>query len=1203
MYNMNGTVRDYITFEEIKKVIDIDGDLKDDGGKSLVEQYVISNGIREHLKDLAINVSKSKHDSLQVIGSYGSGKSHMLAFIISILENKDNAKLIKDEEIRTLFVNKLNRNFKVVQFELHSNIKDMGEIFFFRIRQQLKKKYGIDIPKKDYNEIIDHKEEIDEILSIIKKDNPDSGLVVVIDEISDFMKGKPSKEAKIRDTQFMRVIAQKSKDCDFMFIGAMQEQIFTNPEFIDDADSLGRVYERFNVVQISREDIKKVVSNRMLKKNSEQKIELEKLLEGYAKKIPLVRNKMDEFIELYPIHPYVMDIFNELPIFETRGVISFTSNNVSQILDKDEGTFITFDKIYDQIADTHTLKNLDEIRPIIDAVSSLDSKIDLLRSHHQDYAKQIVKALAILKLHGKTLNNGATAEELANNLMVISDKFDSIDQIKIVLDNLRKVTEGQFISENKGYYFLDLENKIDYDVVINRKAENLTRSQKDEELLKIFIDNFQLGSKGEYDYRVFEDVCRWNDKNSFREGIFLYDDGESSLSTESQDFNFILKSPYIRESQWQGSGNNVILNINYNEQLDEFLKRIAATEILLGDNKYDKQIIKRKQTIAIKDLKKYLMEILMDSEVAYNNKIKKVKDLITKEPEILADLYVSLKQNVFQDYFNEKYNKYPRFTHGISKENIGNEVDKTIKTIVKVGIDGLDSNGKGYLKSLNLININGDVTIDKSEFSDIILAILKENPGKNVNLEEVRKRFKKEPYGVNEEILDLILIFLTYNGFINLVKRGGGDISSAELSEFFGKEGHNAFEKLVYMKLESDLPIMEIGETLKCFGINPSLLKDKNNRGKAVQLFKESILKMEQKQQEVLKGLKRLDGKLEIFNNTSKIYSYILEIDKLILENYKNINTPMSLKKLVITKDELEKLKHRLELIEKVFLFLKDYDEWIEKEYRYIKKSFLQDLKEVHTELRDSFKECSAIVKNIEKVINPEERRQLKGKIQQYKEKYKKIYWHLHEKNVGEEIKWDILDRIKNSKTFKNFHKLRLVTGISENKFCEVEKNITKLESLKCNNLNFDDLENYYNCPHCNYPERYNLDFDINQEIENIEKEINVLYTNWKKIILNQVDDYKNQIEFLNDNEKVIINNISSKRDLPKNIDESVIKAFNNLFKDIEERFISIEDIQRIIFCDGETLTIKDFEEKLDNLKRYVTTNIKNKENLRIKKK
>ena len=89
--------------------------------------------------------------------------------------------------------------------------------------------------------------------------------MVIVDEISDFLKQK-SKEKINRDVQFMRVLGQVAQSCDFMFIGAMQEHVFSNPKYVDEAESIGRVAERFEIITIRREDIKRVISRRVLNK-------------------------------------------------------------------------------------------------------------------------------------------------------------------------------------------------------------------------------------------------------------------------------------------------------------------------------------------------------------------------------------------------------------------------------------------------------------------------------------------------------------------------------------------------------------------------------------------------------------------------------------------------------------------------------------------------------------------------------------------------------------------------------------------------------------------------------------------------------------------------------------------------------------------------------------------------------------------------
>jgi hypothetical protein len=248
----------------------------------------------------------------------------------------------------------------------------------------------------------------------------------------------------------------------------MQEHIITNPKYVDEAKSFGRVSERFQIITIKREDIKKVIAKRVLNKTRKQRIKLEKLFSDYTKYYPAIQARLNEFIDLFPLHPYVVQIFSELPYFEKRGVIQFTIQEVEKVLDKEFPHLITYDLIYDEIESKHTVKNLDTVSPVVDAVQTLGSKIDLLEEKRQKTASEVIKALGVLKLYGKSTNNGANSQELANTLLILpSNKMlEAEDEISLVLDELRKVTDGQFINRTKeGYYFLDLQLNIDYDQV------------------------------------------------------------------------------------------------------------------------------------------------------------------------------------------------------------------------------------------------------------------------------------------------------------------------------------------------------------------------------------------------------------------------------------------------------------------------------------------------------------------------------------------------------------------------------------------------------------------------------------------------------------------------------------------------------------------------------------------------------------------
>ncbi len=416
-------VKELINYERIKDVIDISQDLStEESSKNLVEKYIISEDMKDHLIELAKDLEKPVHKSIQIIGTYGSGKSHLLAFITAILNNHSLSQYISDEKVRDIFVKNIKRKFVLVQFELGPSTATMQDFFYDNISEQLKNKYGIDIDidGDDVNSYKDHREVIKKIISKVKEKDPTLCLVVIIDEISDFLKTKTTKEEKLMQTQFLRVLGQASQAMDFMMIGAMQENIFSNSEYIDDAEAMGRVMERFNIITITNENSKKVISSRLLNKNLEQRENIEDELEKYVEKIPFIRNKMNEFVDLYPMHPYVMDVFSNLPYFEKRGIIKFTGEQVEKILDKGFDSFITFDKIYDEMEAKHNIRNTPDVFNVVEAVRTLKSKLDLLTENEKIEAEKIIKALAVLKIQSKTNHNGATAEELGNHLLIVT---------------------------------------------------------------------------------------------------------------------------------------------------------------------------------------------------------------------------------------------------------------------------------------------------------------------------------------------------------------------------------------------------------------------------------------------------------------------------------------------------------------------------------------------------------------------------------------------------------------------------------------------------------------------------------------------------------------------------------------------------------------------------------------------------------------
>jgi KaiC/GvpD/RAD55 family RecA-like ATPase len=470
---MDLLIRDLIQFEKVEEVIKL---RKEEKTHEYVEKYVISESLQRNLLYMLEVLSSPTHKSFNVVGNYGTGKSHFLAFAAAILEQPDLRSQIQDDEVRAA-AQRLDRRMLVVRFELGAAAEvSLRHIFFDQVYHQLLDRYDIEVPVFDLATAYDNKQNVLDLLTAIKAEDPEAGLVVVVDEISDFLKQK-SKEEMAYDLALLRELGEVSQDSDFLYIGAMQEHVFTNPKYVDQAESIARINQRFVTVTITKEDVAQVLTQRVVRKDAEQRHQLVDLLEEHRQYFPNVAQQQDRYVDLFPIHPYVIDVFERLPYFENRGIIGFAVNNVTPILDRPAPRFITYERVFDLINETHEIRNQPSVAQVVKAVETLESKADLLNADYREDARKLIKALAVLNLLGGGYGHGATSQELANTLLITPPRQLLLEpgmargHIERVMMKIREVTVGQFIAyHGDGRYALDLTIVEDFDARIEQKA-------------------------------------------------------------------------------------------------------------------------------------------------------------------------------------------------------------------------------------------------------------------------------------------------------------------------------------------------------------------------------------------------------------------------------------------------------------------------------------------------------------------------------------------------------------------------------------------------------------------------------------------------------------------------------------------------------------------------------------------------------------
>ena len=192
--------------------------------------------------------------------------------------------------------------------------------------------------------------------------------------------------------------------CPFRFVGGLQETLFESPRFAFVAEQLRRVKDRFEQINIVREDITFVVSQRLLKKTDAQKAQIADYLRRFAPLYKSMADQMDEYIELFPIHPTYVEVFETLTIAEKRQVLKTFSTAIRSVLELEvpanEPGLISYDHYWRFIQDDPSLRSVDAIARVMEKSTVLEGLIRnaYTRPNLKEMAIRIIRALSVHRL-------------------------------------------------------------------------------------------------------------------------------------------------------------------------------------------------------------------------------------------------------------------------------------------------------------------------------------------------------------------------------------------------------------------------------------------------------------------------------------------------------------------------------------------------------------------------------------------------------------------------------------------------------------------------------------------------------------------------------------------------------------------------------------------------------------------------------------
>ena len=1199
-----------INFNPIETVIELKKADNKDNARELVKTYVMSDEMADKLGYGLISQLQLDevvdNKGVLIVGNYGTGKSHLMSVVSAVANNEDLLQDLKNERFQE-HMEPLAGKFEVLRIELGAVDSSLRNIIMREIEEDLAKR-GINYKFPDSSTQTNNKKALEEMMADFESKYPDKGYLIVIDELLDYLRMRKEQEV-MGDLMFLKEIGEFIKNSRFRLICGVQEQLFDNPSFSFVADTLSRVKDRFEQVIIKKDDTAYVVSERVLNKTPEQKDKIREHLLPFCPLYTEMSERIEDYVELYPIHPAYIDVFNKVKIAENRHVLKTISTTINNILDKDVPEnapgIISFDSYWSFIKDNYARRSEHDIREVLDKSAILEEKIakTFPKPQYKEMALQIIYALSVYRLAtgGIDVRIGLTAENLKDDLCLYIENMPERDSdfllsiVNVVLRDIMTLVSGQFIEYNKDneQYFLDLRKDIDYDAKIEDKANFM----KDESLNKYYFglvyDQLDWNEdKLVPNYEIYEYQLNWDSHNVFRRGyLFLGIPNDRSTAQPPRDYYIYILPPFGNiEYDDEKKVDEVFFKLKPDEEFYNNMKLYAAVKDLQSHSSDNstKDIYRKKAEKYEGKLKQWLND---NKNTSYNVIFKGIEEQLiqltqgkTRDSNYkdTIDIAASI---CLEEHFTTLYPGFPVFNTRVTKNNNAEIVSRAIKYFA----GQKTSDSEAFIACFGLID-NGKISVENSKYAMYLVKEMKKLPKQGVLnrgdiLEIKSEEFIDKKFKVNNEYFIIVLLALVHGGYANLALK---DINiTASNMEKLIEMGNSDIYDFKYLTKPKEAALAELKRLLEILDLPVGMAVNTRELEKGLDkniLPRTSEIAMQAMEyKNYINGEPTLWGELLFPEHIKNLYEPKISFVLNEFSNFKNrYNTVAKLYNLNLTMKDLDYIEEGLKYMD----IIKEYKKFKEElehlvnyiiniESSHIPDFMIKDINKAKEEffiVRDEIREDldgETASKQITNLLNPIKRQY----IEYYFDKHTKARLGANESRRKGEI--------MNSNTLSNLKKLTEIKGIfPKNKLVHYEKDLAKLQT--CFELNTKDLEINHICNRCKFTLLENNP-TVAGQLDLIEDGLEKLMENWTNLLLLTLEDplIMENKSLLNREQQELIDKFLKENELPDIVDTFFINTFNTLFEGLDKVDIDVWEIMEIVQNLGPS-TVKDLKAKLN---------------------
>ncbi len=1209
---------DLIQFDPIESVVQLREANKEGDARRLVDTFVISERMADQLGSLVFPQLQFEQPTdsrgLMVVGNYGTGKSHLMATISAVAEHGEMASALTNAAVADS-AQQIAGRFKVIRAEIGSTTMSLRDILCAVLEEGLDD-LGVPYQFPSTADRHENKAAFGEMMSAFQQEYPEHGLLLVLDELLDYLRSRKDQELSL-DLSFLRELGEVCKGTRFRFLAGVQESLFDNPRFQFVADTLRRVKDRFEQVRIAREDVAYVVSERLLKKTESQQAQIREHLVQFAPLFGAMNERIDEFVRLFPVHPAYLDTFERVYVAEKREVLKTLSVAIRRLLDQDVPTnepgLIAYDSYWQTLQDNPSFRSVPEIKEVIDKSSVLEGRIQqaFTRPQYRPAALRLIRALSVHRLTTGDIyaQLGATAEELRDDLCLLlpipeKDAEFLKTMVETVLKEILKTVSGQFISFNadNGQYFLDLKKDIDFDSLIEKKAESLA----DDQLDRYYFDALRRVVLEDPDapqyvpgYRIWQHEIEWRERKAGRSGyLFFGAPNERSTAQPPRDFYLYFiqpfDPPYFKDEK---KADEVFFRLKRrDEDFDRTLKLYAgAREQASTASGSNKKIYEDKATEHLRSLTSWLREHMTTAfEVAYQGRGRSLADVVHGKiagglPRATVRDLVNIAGSVcLAPEFEDKSPDYPVFSVVITRDNREQAAQDALRWIAG---SVKSKSGTAVLDALELLD--GDhLKPRRSRYAKSVLdAVSQKGHGQVVNRNELVSDFAGVDYWtrfrLEPEFLAVVLAALVHSGDV-VLSIPGRKLDAGAVDQL-AKIPISDMVCFKHIERPRDLPLGALQELFDLLGVPKGLVVDPSKRDEGVTQLQGRVAERVNKTVVAHSHVGQLVlwGKPILSEQEQAEWRTKLAEHKTFLESLQAFNTQGKLKNFphdttevsaqsagMSLVGEVEELMQLVQQVGPVTAYLGKAEAVLDASHPWV------------VEVREKRGELLAKVTSPKHRADPSFQRSLGQVLAQLKAGYQDAYVDAHNRSrlgANDDKKKGALAK---DPRLAQLQKLAGVEMMPTQQLRAFENDLFALKT--CFNLTKAELEADPICPHCAYRplEESITGAPVAAVLRDLDEQLDDLVRDWTAALIANLEDptVSENIELLTDpTGKQAVERFLDQRELPDPVDAVFVKALQEVLSGLQKVLLSREGVHDALVSGGLPCTVTEAKKRFED--------------------